>query len=65
MIRLQIRNGVQSITEVCDMCKCHVNNLTLDDILVKGDTDAIIKNSKGEEITRKKHEHMSCKCEHC
>ena len=42
-----------------------VNNLTLDDILVKGDTDAIVKNSKGEEITRKKHEHMSCKCEHC
>ena len=50
MIRLEIKNGVQKITEICDKCKCHVNDLTVDDILVKGKTDMIIKNSKGEEV---------------
>tara|TARA_R100000152_G_C6765995_1_gene190874 strand:+ start:88 stop:291 length:204 start_codon:yes stop_codon:yes gene_type:complete len=65
MIRLEIRNGVQKITEVCDHCKCHVNDLTIDDILVKGKTDMIIKNSKGEEVTRTKLDRPECKCEHC
>ena len=65
MIRLEIRNGVQTITEVCDKCKCHVKDLTVDDILVKGNTDMIIKNSKGEEVTRETHDHMTCECEHC
>ena len=65
MIRLEIKNGVQKITEICDKCKCHVKDLTVDDILVKGNTDAIIKNSKGEEVTRKTHDHMTCECEHC
>ena len=35
MIRLVIDNGVQTITERCDDCGCHVRNLTIDDILVK------------------------------
>jgi len=65
MIRFTSAGGVQTLTEVCDNCKCHVRDLTVEDILVKGDTDAIIKNSKGEEITRKTHNHMTCKCEHC
>tara|TARA_R110001583_G_scaffold11926_18_gene53294 strand:+ start:101 stop:304 length:204 start_codon:yes stop_codon:yes gene_type:complete len=65
MIRLEIKNGVQTITEVCDDCKCHVNNLTLDDILVKGKTDMTIKNSKGEEVTRTKLDRPNCKCDHC
>ena len=65
MIRLEIKNGVQKITEVCDKCKCHVNDLTIDDILVKGKTDMIIKNSKGEEVTRTKLDRPECRCEHC
>ena len=65
MIRLEIKNGLQTITEVCDDCKCHVNNLTLDDILVKGKTDMTIKNSKGEEVTRTKLDRPNCKCDHC
>ena len=65
MIRLVIKNGVQTLTEICDDCKCHVRNLTTDDIMVKGNTDLIIKNSQGQEVTRKKHNHMTCKCEHC
>ena len=65
MIRFEIKNGVQKITEVCDKCKCHVNDLTLDDILVKKNTDMIIKNSKGQEVTRTKLDRPECKCEHC
>ena len=65
MIRLEIKNGIQKITERCDECGCHVNNLILDDILVKGDTDMIIKNSKGEEVTRTKLNRPECKCENC
>ena len=51
MIRLEIKNGVQKLTEVCDHCNCHMNDLTVDDILVKKDSDLTIKNSKGEEVT--------------
>ena len=51
MIRLEIKNGVQKITSVCDKCQCHVKDLTVDDILVKSNrnvlTGMIIKNSKG------------------
>ena len=45
MIRLEIKNGVQTITEVCDKCKCHVKNLTVDDILVKGNMEYYINES--------------------
>ena len=66
MIRLQIKNGVQTITERCDVCGCHVNNLTTDDILVKNPkTSLTIKNSKGEEVTRTKLNRPECKCNHC
>tara|TARA_R110000824_G_scaffold29763_2_gene98672 strand:+ start:481 stop:684 length:204 start_codon:yes stop_codon:yes gene_type:complete len=65
MIKMSIINGVQSLTEVCDSCKCHVNNLTLDDILIKGNTDLKIYNSKGEEVTRKTLDRPECKCEAC
>ena len=66
MIRLQINNGVQTITEVCDKCQCHVRNLSVDDILVKAkNSDLIVKNSKGEVVTRTKLDRPECKCEHC
>jgi hypothetical protein len=64
MIRLTIKKGVQTITEICDTCKCHIRNLTTDDILVKGKTDLIIKNSKGEEITNT-DPRPKCYCEDC
>ena len=64
MIRLEIRNGVQKLTEICDQCKCHIRNLTTDDILVKKPTDLNIKNSKGEEVTRTQPREK-CYCEHC
>jgi translation initiation factor IF-1 len=64
MIRMTIKNGVQTLTEICDKCKCHVRNLTTDDILVKKKTDLILKNSKGEVITNTKPR-GKCYCEHC
>ena len=65
MIRLHLTNGRQTITELCDECKCHVRDLTLDDIVVKKDTDMRVFNSEGKEITREEHDHMTCKCEDC
>ena len=64
MVRYEIRSGVQTITEVCDDCKCHVRDLTMDDILVKADTDLIIKNSQGEVLTNTSPR-GECKCENC
>ena len=64
MIRLTIKKGVQTITEICDTCKCHIRNLTTDDIMVKGNTDLIIKNSKGEVITNTEPR-SKCYCDSC
>lgn len=64
MIRLEIKNGIQSITEVCDHCNCHIKNLTVDDILVKKSSDVVIKNSKGEVVTNTSPR-PKCYCEHC
>ena len=52
MIRLEIRNGVQKLTEICDC------------ILVKSNTDLIIKNSKGEVVTNTEPR-PKCYCDHC
>jgi hypothetical protein len=64
MIRLVIKKGVQQLTEVCDTCKCHVRNLTTDDILIKKTSDLIIKNSKGE-VVENTEPRGKCYCEHC
>ena len=64
MVRYENRRGVQTITERCDDCKCHVRDLTMDDILVKANTDLIIKNSQGEVLTNTSPR-GECKCENC
>ena len=64
MIRLEIKNGVQRLTEICDCCQCHIKDLTTDDILVKTPSDLKIKNSKGEEVTNTEPR-PKCYCEHC
>ena len=66
MIKLVIsKEGSQKITELCDTCNCHVVDLTVDDILVKGDTDLNIFDSQGNEVTRKTLDRPECKCEDC
>jgi hypothetical protein len=40
MIKLVLGgDGTQTITKVCNMCGCHIENLAVEDILVKGNTD--------------------------
>ena len=50
MIRLSIKNGLQTIKAICNACGCHIKDLTVQDILVKGNTDAIVKDENGNEI---------------
>ena len=64
MIRLEIRNSVQKLTEICDGCQCHIKDLTTDDILVKGRSDMVIKNSKGEVVTNTEPR-PKCYCTDC
>ena len=64
MIRLSVsKEGTQKITERCDICGCHVNNLTVNDILIKGNTDLNIFDEDGNEVTRTKLNRPECKCE--
>jgi len=66
MIQLTIsKEGTQAITEICDSCKCHVRDLSVNDILVKGDTDMKIFDENGNEVTRTKLDRPECKCKMC
>jgi|TARA_B100000424_G_scaffold238468_1_gene204555 hypothetical protein len=68
VIKLRIApNGNQTITKVCNMCGCHIDNLEVEDILVKKPSDARVFDKDGNEITRTKlpTELTECKCENC
>ena len=68
MIKLEIAtNGTQTITKVCNMCGCHIDDLAVEDILVKGNTDLNIFDKDGNEITRTElpSNLKTCQCESC
>ena len=67
MIKLVLSGGNQTITKVCNQCGCHIENLEIEDIMVKANTDMIVKDKDGNEITRTElpEELKDCKCEHC
>ena len=68
MIKLEIAaNGTQTITKVCNMCGCHIDDLAVEDILVKGNTDMRVYDKDGNEITRTElpSDLNECKCETC
>tara|TARA_Y100001963_G_scaffold136903_1_gene200002 strand:+ start:150 stop:362 length:213 start_codon:yes stop_codon:yes gene_type:complete len=68
MIKLHLSNsGTQTITKVCNMCGCHIENLEVEDIMVKRPSDLTIKDKDGNEITRTKlPENLRvCQCEDC
>ena len=68
MIKLEIAaNGTQTITKVCNMCGCHIDDLAVEDIMVKGNTDMRVYDKDGNEITRTElpNDLKECKCETC
>ena len=68
MIKLEIAvNGTQTITKVCNMCGCHFDDLAVEDILVKCNTDMRVYDKDGNEITRTElpNDLKECKCETC
>ena len=68
MIKLVLGgDGTQTITKVCNHCGCHIDDLEVEDIMVKGNTDAIVKDKDGDEITRTElpSDLKECKCETC
>ena len=56
MIKVKFTSSGQEITKVCNHCGCHIDNLQVEDILVKpkwaDSTNMTFKYSNGEEITR-------------
>ena len=53
MIKLHLSNsGTQTITKVCNMCGCHIDNLTVEDIMVKKPSDLTIKDKDGNVIMK-------------
>ena len=68
MIKLQLGgNNQQKITKVCNTCGTHIQDLEVEDIMVKGDTDLIIEDKDGNEITRTElpSNLKECQCENC
>ena len=68
MIKLHLsKSGTQTITKVCNMCGCHIDNLTVEDIMVKKPSDLTIKDKAGNEITRTElpDSLKVCQCEDC
>tara|TARA_A100001011_G_C13834670_1_gene644388 strand:- start:222 stop:431 length:210 start_codon:yes stop_codon:yes gene_type:complete len=68
MIKLQLGgNNQQKITKVCNTCGTHIQDLEVEDIMVKGDTDLIIEDKDGNEITRTDipNDLKISKCENC
>ena len=72
MIKLELGgDGTQTITKVCNHCGCHIDDLQVEDILVKptwANSDNItFKDKDGNEITRTElpEELNECQCEEC
>ena len=49
------------------MCGCHIDDLAVEDIMVKGNTDMRVYDKDGNEITRTElpSDLNECKCEEC
>tara|TARA_B100000459_G_C8477365_1_gene157066 strand:+ start:364 stop:576 length:213 start_codon:yes stop_codon:yes gene_type:complete len=68
VIKLEIAaNGTQTITKVCNHCGCHIDDLAVEDIMVKANTDMRVYDKDGNEITRTElpSDLNECKCEEC
>ena len=43
MIRVKFTSGGQEISKVCNHCGCHIDDLTVEDIMVKKHSDLTVK----------------------
>jgi hypothetical protein len=66
MIRYQIIGGVTTITEICDDCGCHVNDLKITDIItkIKPQPGITLKDEDGN-VLEEKSVRPPCKCTSC
>ena len=68
MIKLELGgDGTQTITKVCNHCGCHIDDLEVEDIMVKSNTDMRVYDKDGNEITRTDipDNLKECQCEDC
>ena len=67
MIKLVLSGGNQTITKVCNHRGCHLDNLEVEDIMVKRPSDLTVKDKDGNEITRTElpESLRVCQCEDC
>ena len=67
MIKLVLSGGNQTITKVCNNCGCHMEDLEIEDIMVKKPSDMKVYDKNGNEITRTDipDNLKECKCEDC
>ena len=68
MIKLQLgRNNQQKITKVCNTCGTHIQDLEVEDIMVKKPSDMKVFDKDGNEITRTDipDDLKISKCENC
>jgi len=71
MIKVRFTSSGQQISKVCNTCKCHIEDLTIEDIIVKpkwaNSSNMTFKYSNGEDITRTElpSDLSTCTCEHC
>jgi len=66
MIKVTKIDGVTTITEVCGTCKCHITDLSVNDILVKPASlnELTLTDSDGNEVTRT-GPRDECYCDDC
>jgi len=67
MIRYKIsKDGVRTITEICDTCKCHIRDLTIADIAVnKLKGGLILKDKATGNIITRTEPRPKCYCTNC
>tara|TARA_Y100001938_G_C8089612_1_gene434242 strand:+ start:393 stop:608 length:216 start_codon:yes stop_codon:yes gene_type:complete len=68
MIKYSMINGVQTITEICDTCKCHMKDLSIWDITIREDNtyrDKMFNNGKPQEKGRITEPRPKCYCKEC
>ena len=71
MIKVKFTSSGQQISKVCNHCWCHIDDLVVEDILVKpkwaNSSNMTFKYSNGEEITRTElpEELKTCSCKMC